>query len=139
MEKNETHLLDNTKGMMTASLEDYLEAIYFRGGSGVVRVTDIAEGLGISKPSVHRAIHTLQDKGLVEHEHYGGLTLTEKGLAMAENIAFRHRTIKRFLTQILQVEPELAEEEACRMEHALSQETVDKLARFIEEQQHGNS
>ena len=128
MEKNETHLLDNTKGSMTASLEDYLEAIYFRGGGGVVRVTDIAEGLGISKPSVHRAIHTLQDKGLVEHEHYGGLALTEKGLEIANRIYERHKVLTQMLI-FLGVDPKTAREDACKMEHDISDETFEAMKR----------
>ena len=132
MEKNETHLQGSQKRRMTASLEDYLEAIYFRGGAESVRVTDIAEELGISKPSVNRAIRALRERGFVEHEHYGGLKLTEAGLAVAENVAFRHRTVKRFLTQALGVAEEAAEEEACLMEHSLSQDTVERLARFLD-------
>lgn len=113
---------------MTASLEDYLEAIYFLNGEqGQVRVTDLAAELGISKPSVNRAINTLKVQGYVLHEHYGSLSLTPKGLELAKNIAGRHKILKRFLVEILKVEEAQAEQEACSIEHILSMDTIKKV------------
>ena len=97
---------------VTASLEDYLEAIYFLNNDEGVRVTDIATELSISKPSVNRAINTLKSQGLVTHEHYGSLFLTEEGLDIAKKVAKRHFMLKKFLTQILEVDEKTAEEEA---------------------------
>lgn len=118
---------------VTASLEDYLEAIYFLNGKNEgVRVTDIALELNISKPSVNRAINTLKSQGLVEHEHYGSLTLTDDGLKIAENIAGRHVTLKKFLRDVLEVDEEVAENEACLIEHNLSADTVGRISRFMD-------
>ncbi len=116
---------------VTASLEDYLEAIYFLNNDEGVRVTDIATELSISKPSVNRAINTLKAQGLVNHEHYGSLFLTEEGLDIAKKIAKRHFMLKKFLTQILEVDEKTAEEEACSIEHCLSADTVEKLEKFM--------
>ena len=116
---------------VTASLEDYLETIYFLNNDDGVRVTDIATELSISKPSVNRAINTLKAQGLVTHEHYGSLFLTEEGLDIAKKIAKRHFMLKKFLTQILEVDEKTAEEEACLIEHCLSADTVEKLEKFM--------
>lgn len=126
MKKNAKHI--------TASLEDYLEAIFFlSGANGDVRVTDLAIELNISKPSVNRAINTLKGQGYVEHEHYGSLRLTEEGLRIARNVANRHIMLKRFLMEILHVEEETAEKEACSIEHDLSADTIQKIKAFLEE------
>jgi len=118
--------------VVTASLEDYLEAIYFLNGETQdVRVTDLATQMGISKPSVNRAVNTLKSRGYVEHEHYGCLHLTPEGLAIAHNVANRHVTLKRFLVQVLHVEETTAGEEACRMEHCLSMDTIRKLQEYM--------
>ena len=84
---------------LSASLEDYLKEIYLLNLEGQeVRVTDIARSLGISKPSVNRAMNTLKELQLLEHEHYGKIILTESGSDMAKNILDTNKIIYRFLT-----------------------------------------
>jgi Mn-dependent transcriptional regulator len=117
---------------VTASLEDYLEAIYFLyQKKSEVRITDVARELDISKPSVNRAINTLKKQGLVEHEYYGDLKLTEKGLKIAYDVAERHKILKAFLTEKLGVNDETAEREACLIEHNISDDTMDRLRLFM--------
>lgn len=117
---------------ITASLEDYLEAIYFLNGKNdYVRVTDIAVELGISKPSVNRAVNTLKEKGYVDHEHYGGLKLTAEGTKIAMEVAERHIMLKKFLMDILGVDEHTAEKEACEMEHVLSDGTIGKISEYM--------
>lgn len=117
---------------VTASLEDYLEAIYFLNGeNGDVRVTDLAVKLEISKPSVNRAINTLKGQGYVDHEHYGCLRLTDEGLKIARNIAGRHIMLKRFLMEIIEVPEETAESEACAIEHDFSADTMKKIEAYM--------
>lgn len=117
---------------ITCSLEDYLEAIYFlQEISKDVRVTDLAGKLNISKPSVNRAINNLKKQNLVEHENYGLLKLTEKGLSCARNVALRHITIKKFLHDLLGVDIKTAESEACRLEHSMCNDTLDKLQKYL--------
>lgn len=117
---------------MTASLEDYLEAIYFLNGKNdFVRVTDIAARLGISKPSVNRAVNTLKERGLVEHEHYGSLKLTEEGTQIAKAVAERHMMLKKFFMDILSVDEATASAEACEIEHVLSADTINKMSEYL--------
>ena len=118
---------------VSASLEDYLEAIYFLTKKNPqVRVTDVARELDISKPSVNRAINTLKKQGFVNHEHYGDLCLTEQGVKIAQDIASRHELIRGFLMNSLGVDEKTAELEACLIEHNLSADTVEKLRKFVE-------
>ena len=118
---------------MSSSLEDYLEAIYILvQQDGEVRLTDIAEFLNVSRPSVNRAIGTLKNAGLVEHESYGQISLSPKGRVQADRVLKRHILIKRFLTETLGVDDGTAEQDACRMEHVMSRKTIDKLYQYIE-------
>lgn len=127
MEQNKT---------MTASAEDYLEAIFIlsrQGGNAHVRVTDLAAFLSVSKPSVTHAVGTLKEKGLLEHEAYGSIRLTPAGESCAANVLRRHKMIERFLMHI-GVSAENAEADACRMEHILSAETMEKMYAYLEQQ-----
>ena len=118
---------------MTPSMEDYLETILFLfQRNGNVRVTDVALEMGISKPSVNKAINILKTQGYVQHEHYGLLSLTEQGAALAAEVADRHFALKRFLHGLLGVDEKKAEDEACRMEHTMSRETVALLKAYLE-------
>lgn len=117
---------------VSASLEDYLEAIYILTKKNPqVRVTDVARELDISKPSVNRAINTLKKQGLVNHEHYGDLCLTEEGVKIAEDVSSRHELLRGFLMNTLGVDAKTAEVEACLIEHNLSADTVAKLRKFV--------
>ncbi|MDR1863073.1 MAG: metal-dependent transcriptional regulator [Treponema sp.] len=112
---------------MTQSLEDYLEMVSFLSDEGEVRVTDIASRLGVSKPSVLTALRTLEEQGLLEHERYKTVTLTKKGGLLAADIRDRHHFLTAFLRDILGVSAEIAEKDACKMEHLLSGETLKKI------------
>jgi DtxR family Mn-dependent transcriptional regulator len=112
---------------MTQSMEDYLEMVSFLADEGVVRLTDIATRLGFTKSSVHSALKVLSERGLVEHKRYSPVSLTSKGLALALEIRERHNLIKNFLIHTLGVASETAERDACKMEHILSEETLDKI------------
>lgn len=118
--------------VLTESLENYLEAIHtLSEGQGYARVTDVAAALGFSKPSVNRAIKTLREHGLLEHEDYGTIRLTDEGDRLAESVIRRHHLLKHFLADILKVEEAVAEEEACKLEHALSYDTTEKLSAYL--------
>lgn len=119
---------------ISSSLEDYLEAIFILIQKHPhVRLTDIAEFIGVSKPSVNRAVGNLKEAGLVSHETYGVVSLTAKGKQRAAVVLRRHKLIKRFLTQTLGVEEDIAERDACRMEHVMSPKTIEKLYTYIEQ------
>ena len=118
---------------LSESMENYLEAILaLEKTSKVARVKDIAERLNLKKGSVTGALKSLAEKGLINYEPYSFITLTAKGRRKAEQVAYRHRVLKDFLLNILQVDPETAEETACRMEHAVDGQTMERLVCFIE-------
>jgi DtxR family Mn-dependent transcriptional regulator len=112
---------------MTQSLEDYLEMVSFLSDEGNVRVTDIAIRLGVSKPSVLTALRNLEEQGLVEHARYRTVSLTKKGAVAAAEIRDRHVFLTAFLQEVVNVSPEIAEKDACKMEHMLSEETLKKM------------
>jgi DtxR family Mn-dependent transcriptional regulator len=112
---------------MTQSLEDYLEMVSFLSDEGEVRVTDIASRLSVSKPSVLTALRILEERGLLEHERYRSVTLTERGKKTAAEIRGRHDFLTFFLHNVLGVSPDIAEQDACKMEHILSGETLQKM------------
>ena len=120
--------MKNENYVMTSSLEDYLEAVFVLSKEkGNVRLTDIAEYLGVSKPSVNRAVNTLTQNGFLEHVTYGDIAITPMGESYAANVLRRHRLIKQFLINELGVDEKIAEHDACQMEHDMSPVTIDKL------------
>jgi DtxR family Mn-dependent transcriptional regulator len=121
------------KRALSTSLEDYLEAIYvLEQKARVVRVKDISKMLEVSMPSVHQALHILMESGLVNHEHYGDVELTAKGRNAGREIYNRHTMLTKFFDEVLGVPREIAEGDACRIEHNISQETLDRLVAFID-------
>lgn len=118
---------------LSANMEDYLKTIaHLVKEAGVARVKEISEALKVKTPSVHAALHLLVDKGLIEHEHYGYVRLTAAGAQMAAEIIRRHELLEGFLRDLLGLPDEEAAENACRMEHVMSEATLTRLERFIE-------
>lgn len=118
---------------MNKSGEDYLEAILnLEDNNGGARITDIAEHLQVSKPSVNRAMKVLVEKGYVNHETYGKITLTERGRAYASMVYSRHTTLVEFLIDILNVSKDVAMHDACLIEHDVSSETMEKIRSYLE-------
>jgi len=97
-----------------------------------VRVTAISEEMNIKKPSVTSAVSRLKKKGFVEHKSYGPVMLTKKGQQLAEKVKERHEVLFRFFTEILDIDEARAEEDACQMEHYVSDRTLKKLSRFVD-------
>lgn len=117
---------------LSESLENYLEAIlHLETAHKVARAKDIADRLQIQRGSVTSALKTLADKGFINYEPYSYITLTAKGKTVAREITQRHATIKNFLINVLLVDPDTAEETACRMEHAIDPQTLERLTCFI--------
>ena len=109
------------------SREDYLEAILRLGSERpVVRSVDIAEFLGFSKASVSVAMKKLLEDGYIYKSQEGFITLTDKGLAIAQGIYAGHRFFAKHLIEI-GIDPQTAESEACRIEHVISEETFQRL------------
>ncbi len=125
--------MGNKMENLSHSAQDYLEAIFILSQEkGKTRVKEVAHHLGVKKPSVVVAIKSLAEKGLVNHEHYGYVELTEKGQQVAKEIYHRHQVLSRFLNKILGLDPSLAEEDACKIEHYISPLTLERLVKFVE-------
>ena len=113
------------------SAEDYLEAILvLEQEKGSVRSIDIAHHMGFSKPSISRAVGLLRDNGYLSIDQNGLLHLTESGRKIAENIYERHTVLTELLIS-LGVSAKVAAEDACRIEHVISQESFDKLKAHV--------
>lgn len=109
--------------------EMYLETILILSKKqGMVRSMDVAAYMNFSKPSISRAVGILKKDGYVNMEKDGALTLTDAGRAIAERIYARHVMLTNFLTA-LGVDPAVASEDACKMEHDISEETFEALKR----------
>ncbi|MCK4420097.1 metal-dependent transcriptional regulator, partial [Candidatus Aerophobetes bacterium] len=118
---------------LTESKEDYLEAILVIGlEKKWVRVRDLAKYLGVKMSSVAAAVKSLAEKGLVSHEKYGYVELTENGVAIARQIYACHKTLYKFLHDLLGLSKAVASREACKIEHTLGAKTMKRLLKFIE-------
>ena len=114
------------------SAEDYLEAmVILKEKNGYIRSIDIAGFLGVTKPSVSNAMKRLREDGYIEMESSGRITVTDKGMKIADKIYTRHKKLAGFFVA-LGVDPEVAEADACKIEHDLSDETFEALCRCID-------
>lgn len=128
--KNGVILMSKT---LSASLEDYLEAIYnLILDKKVARVRDIAENLSVTMPAVTGALKQLDSLNLVNYTPYEYIELTKKGTHIASQIVRRHKVIKKFLEEILKIPSDQASENACRMEHVIDDIVLERLIKFIE-------
>ena len=118
---------------LSANMEDYLETIYLQDLEGqAAKVKNIADAMGVSKPSVTEALSVLQDRGLVLHQKYGDIELTEKGRVTAEDIYYRHKLFHEFFMEVLKVSEEQAEDDACKVEHLVSEETTQRVEMLLQ-------
>jgi DtxR family Mn-dependent transcriptional regulator len=119
---------------LTAPVEDYLKAIYeLEAASGAAGTNEIAAELGIAAPSVSGMLRRLASQGLVTHEPYRGVKLTRDGRRAALQTLRRHRVIEAYLTQALGYPWDRVHDEAERLEHAASNELIDRMAAAIGE------
>ncbi len=120
---------------MTKSSEDYIEMIHvLTRDKGCARVRDVAKALNVKMPSVVKAMSELKKLELVTQEPYGDIKLTEKGLRCASLVLGRHTLLKAFLER-LGVSENIADKDACLMEHVLSAETLDRIREFLDAKQ----
>jgi DtxR family Mn-dependent transcriptional regulator len=118
---------------LSASLEDYLEAIFhIVAEKQVARVKDISKRLSVNNSSVTGALHSLAEKGLVNYAPYEIITLTRQGKTMARDVVRRHEALRDFFVKVLLVKENEAEEAACEMEHAIPRTILQKLTEYIE-------
>ena len=115
--------------------EMYLESIYVLSRkNNNVRSIDVVEYMGFSKPSVSRAVGILKKGGFLTVDKNGYLSLTEEGLLVAENIYNRHNILTEFLVK-LGVDKETASQDACKMEHDISNETLNAIKKFTKKEE----
>lgn len=118
---------------LSESLEDYLEVILdLELTMKVARAKNIADKMGVQRGSVTSALKNLEEKGLINYEPYSFITLTAKGKKIARDITYRHNVLKDFLVSILQIDEEIAEVTACKMEHAVDKKTLEQLTFFFD-------
>ena len=123
--------MNTTTSELSESLEDYLEAIWcITNEKRTVRPKDIVARLGVTNASVTGALRTLSEKEWVHYAPHDAISLTAKGEELARRIYRWHSKMKSFLSSVLLVEPSQAEEIACRMEHALSDEIIERFVRL---------
>jgi len=118
---------------LSSNLEDYLETIFrLERESRVARAKDIAERLEVSRASVTGALKTLAEKGLINYEPYSYVTLTPKGKEIAAEVDRRHHILKGFFAGFLRLGPEASEANACRVEHVMDEEAIERLVNFLD-------
>jgi len=124
--------MKNNNCKLTPANEDYLEAILILENRGEkVKSVEIAKFLNVSKPGVNKAMNILKANNLIEKDDYSDIYLTKKGRNLAEQIYSRHTLINRFL-RLLGVSSEVAEVDCCKIEHILSEETLEKIKSFVQ-------
>jgi DtxR family Mn-dependent transcriptional regulator len=117
---------------LTPTLEDYLRAIYrIEQRQRVARPKDISRAQNVAGSTVTAALQSLADKDMINYEPYELITLTERGRAMAEQLAIRHLIVRNFLEEILALEPDQAEATTCDMEHAVNRQALERFVCFL--------
>lgn len=118
---------------LTASLEDYLEAIFhIAAEKGAARAKDISKRMKVNSSSVTGALRALAERELVNYAPYDLVTLTPKGVGLAEDVIRRHEVLRDFFVKVLSVDEAEGEEGACKMEHAVSRNILERLVQYID-------
>lgn len=126
--------------MISKALEEYIKNMYIlKKQNGNIRVTDIANKMNYSKPSVNKAINNLKDKGLVNYESYGTIELTKEGENLAKKILETYDIVYLFLKEVLNLEQNEAEQEAEKIKTVISDKTINELAKYIHKELDLNS
>jgi len=123
----------SSPGTLTESLEDYLEAIFnIVAEKQAVRAKDISDRLNVSSSSVTGALRALAEKGLINYAPYDVITLTDTGRKTARQVVRRHDALRNFFVKVLAIDEGQAEDAACRMEHAVTREILERFIQFAE-------
>ena len=118
--------------MISKSLEEYLKTMYvLQKQTGNIRVTDIAEKMECTKPSVNKAINNLKENKLINYESYGTIELTEDGENLAKKILEAYDIIYVFLKEVLNLDEQEAKDEAEKIKLNMSDDTINKLAKYV--------
>lgn len=127
-----TFMSRNFSKQVSASLEDYLEVIYeIIDKKKGVKAIDISRKLGVGRSSVTDALKTLAEKNLVNYGRYDVLSLTEEGEKLAREVIVKHSVLYDFFISVLGLSPEEADENACRIEHVISDNAFEGFVKFM--------
>lgn len=118
--------------MVSKALEEYIKTMYIlKKQTGNIRVTDVANKMNCTKPSVNKALYNLKDNGLVNYETYGTIELTKEGENLAKKILEAYDIVYLFLKDVLNLENEEAEKEAEKIKLSITDDTINKLAKYV--------
>ena len=121
-----------SKDKISDNIEEYLEVLYRNGSNGEqVSTTQLSKELGIAPGSVTQMLKKLEDLGYITYTPYKGATLTDEGMQIAQKIIRKHRILEKFLTDVLKIKEENVHEQACKMEHSLSDEAERALCTML--------
>jgi DtxR family Mn-dependent transcriptional regulator len=113
---------------LSAGLEDYIEAIYIATvDNKTLKGAELARMLNISRASVSEALSKLVSKGLIKYESYGTVSLTPIGAKEAQNVYTKHKILKNFFETVLGISPDEASENACKIEHIVSEQILERI------------
>ena len=117
---------------LSKAMEQYLETIYsLQKEIGAASVTDIAEARSVKAPSVTYVLRKLKTLGLINYKRYRSVSLTSKGTKIAKKLEITHETLRWFL-ELIGVSPDVADDEACELEHIVQAETLERLTQFVD-------
>ena len=118
---------------LSPNLEDYLETIFLlESATSSARAKDIADRMKVQRASVTGALHALSEKGLINYQPYSSVTLTPEGFRLATRIMHRHKVLKEFFQKVLDLPADVAETNACRIEHQIDDTLLERLTRFVQ-------
>lgn len=125
--------------LLTSGLEDYLECIFNNiEAHGSVKAISISKELNVSRASVTDALHRLASKNYIDYERYGAILMTSKGKEKAKEVIAKHRVLTLFFERVLNLTEEEASENACRIEHVITENAFSRLREYTESFIEGN-
>ncbi len=114
-------------------MENYLETVFvLQREHGHAHVRDIAKTIRIKMPSVTEALRKLKKSNLVNYDRYNSITLTQRGKSISQKVMKRHKILFKFLHEVLGIDKNIAEEDACKIEHVISYKSLRRLNKFVE-------
>ncbi|MDR0846494.1 MAG: metal-dependent transcriptional regulator [Lactobacillales bacterium] len=117
---------------LSFSLESYLDAVYeLSAGGGGARLTDIARRMNVTKSTASAAMNSLAERGFITNERYKNIFLTSDGIALASEVTKKHETILKYLTDVLGINPDVADVDACAIEHIVSRDVVNAMKKAL--------
>ncbi|MEE8637436.1 MAG: metal-dependent transcriptional regulator [Candidatus Margulisiibacteriota bacterium] len=121
------------KKKLTPNMENYLETVFvLQREHGHAHVRDIAKTIRIKMPSVTEALRKLKKSNLVNYDRYNSITLTQRGKSISQKVMKRHKILFKFLHEVLGIDKNIAEEDACKIEHVISYKSLRRLNKFVE-------